>query len=116
MRRFERHGSAMLSGLLALAVSGGAGLAASEFAGTWKVKDSSGTPFEIVLSAEGTAEANRGGEGMKGTWTEDGSSAVITWDTGWTTKITKTGDAYTKTAYDKAAATPTNTSPAEKVD
>jgi hypothetical protein len=110
----------VLSTLLALSVPATATLAdakleASEFAGTWKVQDTSGKTFEIKLSPTGAAEADREGEGMKGTWTEDGPSAVIVWDTGWTTKITRVGGKFTKTAYDKDAATPTNTSPAEKV-
>ncbi len=33
---------------------------------------------------------------MNGTWKEDGNAAVITWDTGWTTKITKEGNQYKK--------------------
>jgi hypothetical protein len=86
-----------------------------EFAGTWRVEDSNGEPFEITLQALGAAEADRAGEGMSGTWDTDGASAVIVWDSGWTTKITRTGDSYTKTAYDTTAAAPTNTSPAEKV-
>jgi hypothetical protein len=54
---------------------------------------------------------------MTGTWKEEGNSAVITWNTGWTTKITKEGDRYVKTAYGKGqslTATPRNTSEAEK--
>jgi hypothetical protein len=81
-----------------------AALAASAFEGVWKVKDTA------------AAKATRG-EGMTGTWKEEGSSAVITWNTGWTTKITKEGDRYVKTAYGKGqslTATPTNTSEAEK--
>ena len=31
-------------------------------------------------------------------WKEEGSAAVITWDSGWVTKITKEGDSYKKTA------------------
>ena len=31
-------------------------------------------------------------------WKEQGSAAVITWDSSWVTKITKTGDKYQKTA------------------
>jgi hypothetical protein len=93
-------------------------LAAGEFEGVWKVTDSGGKPFEITLSADGTAKANRPGDPMKGKWTEQGSGVVITWDTGWTTKILKEGGKYTKTAFEKGAAAdgkPTNTSPAEKV-
>jgi hypothetical protein len=93
-----------------------AALAASAFEGVWKVKDTAGHPFEIALSSDGAAKATRG-EGMTGTWKEEGNSAVITWNTGWTTKITKEGDRYIKAAYGKGqslTATPTNTSDAEK--
>jgi hypothetical protein len=38
---------------------------------------------------------------MVGTWKEEGNTAVITWNTGWTTKITKERDQYKKTAYGK---------------
>ena len=47
----------------------------------------------------------------------EGNSAVITWNTGWTMKITKEGDRYIKAAYGKGqslTATPANTSDAEK--
>src|SRR5215467_2852588 len=74
-----------------------AALAASAFEGVWKVKDTAGHPFEITLSSDGAAKATRG-EGMTGTWKEEGNSAVITWNTGWTTKITKEGDRYIKAA------------------
>jgi hypothetical protein len=93
-----------------------AALAASAFEGVWKVKDTAGHPFEITLSSGGAAKATRG-EGMTGTWKEEGNSAVITWNTGWTTKITKEGDRYIKTAYGKGqslTATPTNTSDAKR--
>jgi len=67
-----------------------ASLAASAFEGVWKVKDTAGRPFEITLSSGGIAKATRG-EGMTGTWKEEGNAAVITWKTGWTTKITNEG-------------------------
>ena len=91
-------------------------LAESAFEGVWKVKDTAGHPFEITLSSGGAAKAKRG-EGMTGTWKEEGNSAVITWNTGWTTKITKEGNRYIKAAYGKGqslTATPANTSDAEK--
>ena len=88
----------------------------SEFVGAWEVSDSSGNPFEISVNADGTAGASRAGEGMKGTWKEEGSSAVIKWDTGWTTKIEKAGGSYKKLAYEKdLTAAPKNTSDAKKV-
>jgi hypothetical protein len=91
-------------------------LAESAFEGVWKVKDTAGHPFEITLSSGGAAKATRG-EGMTGTWKEEGNTAVISWNTGWTTKITKEGDRYIKAAYGKGqslTATPANTSDAEK--
>jgi hypothetical protein len=116
MNNLGRQGSSMLSSFLALVGAKDTDLEENEFVGTWHVEDSNGQPFEITLSASGMAEANRAGEGMSGTWDVDGTSAVIAWDTGWTTKITRTGDGYTKTAYDTTAAAPTNTSRAERVD
>ena len=94
------------------------GFAAGEFEGVWKVTDSAGKPFEITLSGDGTAKANRPGDPMNGKWIDEGSGAVITCDTGWTTKITKEGGKFTKTAFEKGDTPdgkPTNTSAAEKV-
>jgi hypothetical protein len=91
--------------------------AADAFDGRWKVKDTAGQDFEIMLATDGTAKATRG-EGMTGTWKNDGGAAVITWDTGWVTKISKDGDKYTKTAFKKGEADsgkPANSSAAEKV-
>ena len=92
-------------------------LAESPFEGVWKVKDTAGNPFEITLASGGIATATRG-EGMTGTWKEEGGTAVVTWDSGWTTKIAKKGDQYEKAAYRKGEALdgpPTNTSEAEMV-
>ena len=88
----------------------------SAFKGVWKVQDTTGRPFEITLSSGGVAKATRG-EGMTGTWKEEGNAAVITWKTGWTTKITNEGGKYKKTAYRKGQALdapPANSSDAER--
>jgi hypothetical protein len=101
-------------GFLAMTIV--AGIAASGLEGTWNVKDTGGQPFQITLASDGVATATRG-EGMTGTWKEDGGAAVITWDSGWTTKIWKDGDQYKKTAYRKGQAldgAPANSSGAEK--
>lgn len=93
-----------------------ASLAASALEGVWKVRDTAGQPFEITLSSNGVAKATRG-EGMTGTWKEDGNAAVITWNTGWTTKIMKVGNQYKKTAFRKDQALdspPANSSDAER--
>jgi hypothetical protein len=105
--------AACLMGMTSLA-----SLAASAFEGVWKVKDTAGQPFEITLSSGGVAKATRG-EGMTGTWKEDGNAAVITWNTGWTTKITKEGNQYKKTVYRKGQpldAQPANSSDAERAN
>ena len=104
-------------GGVAMIVAGCSDSGSDEFAGTWKVADTGGKPFEISLAADGTAKADREGEGMDGTWKKDGSSAVITWKTGWTTKITKDGNKFTKVAYEKGGSegAPKNSSTAEKI-
>lgn len=115
MRRNTVIALAIATCLMAMTNAGS--LAAGAFEGVWKVADTGGQPFEITLSGGGVAKATRG-EGMNGTWKEDGNAAVITWDTGWTTKITKEGNQYKKTAHSKAQALdapPANSSAAEKV-
>jgi hypothetical protein len=105
-----------LAAVFAIAMTTFASFAASDFIGTWSVKDTAGQPFEITLSGNGAAKASRG-EGMVGTWKEEGKSAVITWNTGWTTKITKEDDHYKKTAYRKGQpldGPPANSSDAKK--
>jgi hypothetical protein len=117
MANLSKHGSGVLSSVLALVGVRHEERAETEatFVGVWLVQDSNGKSFEIALHESGDAEASRDGEGMNGTWESDGRSAVVSWDTGWTTKITRTADGYVKTAYDSTAAAPTNTSSAEKI-
>jgi hypothetical protein len=62
------------------------------------VKDTKGNPFEITLSADGTAKGNRAEEGLNGTWKAVGNAVLITWDSEWTTKITKEGNTFKKVA------------------
>jgi hypothetical protein len=109
--------TAVLAAVFAIAMTSFVSLAASDFVGTWNVKDTAGQPFEITLSGDGAAKASRG-EGMVGAWKEDGKTAVITWNTGWTTKIAKEDDHYKKTAYRKGQpldGPPANSSDAQKV-
>lgn len=96
----------------ALAFTAGAAFAEHHFTGSWKVKDTAGKDFTIVLAKDGTATADREGEGMKGKWAEEAGAAVITWDSGWKTKIAKDGSGYKKTAYE--GDTEKNSSAAEK--
>ena len=81
-----------MAAVFAIALTSLATLAASQFEGVWKVQDTSGKPFQITLSGDGSAKADRAGEGLTGMWKEEGGAAVIKWHTGWTTKITKEGD------------------------
>lgn len=98
---------------VALALGAGGAFADHHFTGTWKVKDSGGKDFNIVVATDGTASADRSGEGMKGKWAEEGEGVTITWDTGWKTKIVKDGDGFKKTAYE--GDTEKSSSAAEKV-
>jgi hypothetical protein len=98
----------------ALALMSVGGLAASDFEGTWKVKDKDGRPFEITLSADGSAQksAPKSADGSAqksapnegtGKWKEEANAAVITWDNGWSEKITKEGDQYKRAGFRKGA-------------
>jgi hypothetical protein len=82
---------------LTIAVAAGA-LAAEGFAGKYETTDTNGKPFTISLAEDGTATGNRADEGLQGKWKAEGNAAVITWDSGWVTKITKEGDSYKKSA------------------
>lgn len=83
---------------LAVVLTSTAGFAAEGFVGKYKTTDTDGKPFTIWLSDNGNAKGDRADEGLAGMWKEEGSAAVITWDSGWVTKITKEGDKYKKTA------------------
>lgn len=117
MQTIRKTTLAMVASIFALALGASASFAASNFEGVWKVNDTAGKPFEITLSSGGAAKATRV-EGMTGMWKEEAGSAVITWNTGWTTKIINENDHYTKVAYRKGQSldsTPVNKSEAEKV-
>ena len=117
MRTDRKTASAALAGLFAAVMMPLNSFAASEYAGEWKVNDTAGKPFEITLSPDGAAKATRG-EGMKGTWKEEGNSAVITWNTGWVTKIRGEDGRYRKSAYRKGQSPegePANSSDAQKI-
>jgi hypothetical protein len=115
MNRVGKFTAALVAGLV-LAMASFASFAASEFEGTWAVKNTKGEPFEITLAADGGAKSTLP-EADKGTWKEEGGTVVISWESGWTTKIAKEGDKFVKTAFKKGAALdgpPTNTSDAVK--
>jgi hypothetical protein len=117
MQTIRKTIPAFVASVIAFAIATAGGRAASDFEGVWKVTDTAGQPFEITLSAGGEAKATRG-EGMVGTWREEDKSAVIKWNTGWTTKISKEDGHYKKAAYGKDQspdAAPVNTTDAHKV-
>ncbi len=96
-----RTAAAFAAMALAIVLTSAPGFAASGFVGKWKVEDTQGKPFTIWLSDDGKAKGDRSGEGLAGMWKEEGNAAVVTWDSGWVTKITKEGDTYKKTAFEK---------------
>jgi maltose-binding protein MalE len=97
-RLFARTSAAIVAVALAIVLTAASTFAASGFVGKWKTTDTEGKAFTIWLSDDGKAKGDRGTEGLAGMWKEDGGAAVITWDSGWVTKITKEGNSYQKTA------------------
>jgi hypothetical protein len=104
--------TALIAGL-AIVIMSAASFAASEFEGVWAVKDSKDRPFEITLLANGRATSTQE-KAKEGTWKEEGGAAVITWTTGWTTKIIKEGDHYIKAVFKKGV--PLDGPPSHKSD
>ncbi|MGH6866570.1 MAG: hypothetical protein ACREDO_10475 [Methyloceanibacter sp.] len=119
-RAFSRTAAFLATAVLAVVLSTGIGFAlSSEFVGTWKTDDTKGKPMEITLSEDGTAKGTREGEGLSGKWRAGKNAAVITWDSGWTTKIVKRGNEFKKLAYEAgkpAKGKPAHRSDAAKVD
>jgi len=112
MSKIAKVAVAAVVACFTLAAASIGAFAGSEFEGTWAVKNTDGKPFEITLSADGNATATM--ENMAGTWKEKDGTAVISWNTGWTTKIAKEGDHYVKTAFKKGESEPANSSDAVK--
>ena len=71
--------------------------------GKYKTSDTTGNPMEISLMDNGSAAGSREDETLTGSWKDEGDTAVITWSTDWTTKLTKDGDKYSKTAFKDGA-------------
>jgi len=117
MRMIGKMTTAAVALAFAVALAAcGNNASSSQYAGTWKTKDTGGGDFDITLAADGKASGTRGSEALTGTWKEDGGAAVIKWDSGWTTKIAKEGDTYKKMGYEKdASAAPNSTADAVKV-
>ncbi len=117
MHTFERAVAALAPMALVLLLITGAAQAGSEFVGTWKLQDTKGEPFQITLSEGGQARGRHIDKEMKGSWGQVGDSAIITWATGWYTKLSKDGDGYTKSVYKGSLnSPPISTTPAVKID
>lgn len=87
----------------------------SAFVGTYKTTDTQGEDMSITLDDDGSASGTRADESLDGSWKQDGDAVTITWSDEWTTKIAKSGDTYTKTAY-KDGSQDGDAVPAEKVE
>jgi len=71
----------------------------SDFVGKYETEDTQGKEMTITLDDDGSASGSRADESLSGSWKEEGDAAVITWSDEWSTKITKDGDKYMKSAY-----------------
>ena len=96
--RFLARTTAGFAALALAVVLSVSAFAAEGFVGKYQTVDTEGQKFTIWLSEDGSAKGDRADEGLQGMWKEEGNAAVITWDTGWVTKLAKNGDAFTKTA------------------
>jgi homospermidine synthase len=87
--------------ILAIALASCSGSSDSGWVGKYKTEDTQGKPMEITLTDDGTATGTRESETLTGSWKDGGATVEITWGGGenWSTKLTKDGDKYTKTAY-----------------
>lgn len=109
--------SALLSVALFLGIS--SNVFAVGYEGSWMLYDTHGGGFEATLSPDGTASGTNGDSMKHGTWKEVDGAVVISWKTGWTTRIAKQGDKYVKTSFKPGTTitdTPTDTSEAKKKD
>jgi len=90
---------------------------AGEYDGTWLLYDTHGEGFEASLNTDGSASGTHGKDMKYGSWKEVDGAAVVTWKTGWTTRISKEGDKYIKTSYKPGTTVgdvPTDSSEAKK--
>jgi hypothetical protein len=117
MRKISRTMLAVAAGAAALAMTAATSFAASHYEGTWHVKDTEGTPFDIILSGDGKANAHLRGEEKIGTWSEKDGAVLIVWKDGWHSQIAKHGSGYMKKSWDEKKTmddAPTNSSDATK--
>jgi hypothetical protein len=115
MDTIVRKAAAIAGGAaLAIALSTGAGFAASSFVGKYKTEDTQGKEMTITLAEDGTATGQRMDESLTGKWKERKNNAVIFWEDGWKTKLTKKDDKYRKRAFKEGKAV--QAADAEKIE
>ncbi len=103
--------------VLAVALSAGTVFAASDYVGKYKTADTQGKPMEITLADDGAAVGTREGEALAGKWRESKKgAAVIKWEDGWITKLSKDGDKYNKVAYQKGKKDESTKSEVQKIE
>ena len=112
---FTRGWAAGMASALALFLATSASFAASEYVGKYTTKDTQGKEMTIMLSEGGAASGQRANESLKGTWKEKKGAAVVKWEDGWVTQLSKDGNTYKKTAYEKGKKDQADTSEAQKV-
>jgi hypothetical protein len=111
-----KKASALLA-IITICISFSTSALAENFAGSWILEDTGGKPFEAVLGEDGKASGTHGDSMKHGTWKEEDGAAVIHWDTGWTTRISKHGEHFIKEAFKPGGSLsdkPTNTSDAKR--
>jgi hypothetical protein len=91
--------AATLAALVVTAGLSSAALAAVDFTGRYATTDGTGKPMQIVLAPNGHAWGHRPGEYLRGAWAAGKRYAVISWTTGWSTKLVKRGGHFKKFAY-----------------
>jgi hypothetical protein len=102
---------------IAMFLSFSVAVIAGEYEGSWLLYDTHGNGVEATFSADGAASGTHGDAMKHGAWKEVDGAVVITWKTGWATRIAKEGGKYVKTSYKPGATVgdvPTDTSEAKK--
>ncbi len=97
MTNVFRKISTLISILIFLGIA--SNVLAGEYEGSWQLYDTHGGGFEAILSNDGSASGTHGDSMKHGTWKEVEDAVIISWKTGWTTRIAKQGNKYIKTSY-----------------
>lgn len=90
---------------------------ASDFIGTWKLKDTDHSSFNVTLKEDGSCTSTWG-VGETGTWKLEGDRVTLSWTDGWHDILIKEKDGYKKLGFAPGVALtdpPSNSSVPEKV-